>query len=208
MSSTIKVIGVGPGHQGYLTQLGQEAITQAEVLIGAQRLLEVFALPGQETIPLGADLQQAAAIIKRENEAKKIAVLVSGDTGLYSFATTLTRLLPDHQFDFIPGISSVQLMFARLQLPWQGVAILSRHGRQDNRLAGLVQAGMIVAVLTDEINTPQTLAQELLELGCGDLAVTVGCNLSYEQESLYRGTLSSLINSQEKYSNCVVVIGV
>ena len=208
MAAAIKVIGVGPGHRNYLTLLGQEAITEAEFLVGAQRLLAVFALPHQETYSLGINLQEAATMIKGVAETKKVAVLVSGDTGLYSFATTLRRLLPEYQFEFIPGISSVQLIFAKLQLPWQDVTVISRHGRQDYRLGGLVQSGIPVAVLTDEFNTPQTLAQELLEMGCGDLPVTVGCNLSYEQEILYRGTLGSLLQVQEKYSNCVVIIGV
>ncbi|AQS60078.1 precorrin-6y C5,15-methyltransferase (decarboxylating) subunit CbiE [Desulforamulus ferrireducens] len=208
MATAIKVIGVGPGDPNYLTLIGQEAIAEAEFLVGAQRLLEVFALPHQETYPLGANLQEAVAVIKKEAATKKVAVLVSGDTGLYSFAATLKRLLPEYRFEFVPGISSVQLLFAKLQLPWQDVAILSCHGRMDYRLVSLVQSGMPVAVLTDEYNSPQFLAQELLESGCGDLPVTVGCNLSYEQEIIYRGTLASLLLVQEKYGNCVVVVGV
>ncbi|WP_003541430.1 precorrin-6y C5,15-methyltransferase (decarboxylating) subunit CbiE [Desulfotomaculum nigrificans] len=208
MAHSITVIGVGPGSPDFLTPAGSRALAQADLVVGAKRLLITFAQPHQEVYPLGADLAEAAEFIRRKSEEKQVAVLVSGDTGLYSFADYLAERLPADRLTLVPGISSVQLMFARLKRPWQEAVIISRHGRQDRRLIQLVQSGLVVAVLTDRYNTPQLLAAELLTAGCQDLPVAVGCNLSYDDETIYRGKLSSLRESTEQFVNCVVVIGV
>lgn len=208
MANVIKVIGVGPGNPDYLTSAGAMALEQAEVLVGARRLLANFARPHQELYPLGSDIEQAVEFIRQCYPQKQMAVLVSGDTGLYSFAATLVGRLPEDMLEFIPGISSVQLMFARLKFPWQDAVVISRHGREDSRLTNVIQAGLVVAVLTDAKNNPQALAKELLAGGCKDLPVSVGCNLSLDNELLFRGTLVSLAECENKFLNCVVVIGV
>lgn len=208
MANILKVIGVGPGSPDYITAAGAAALQRADVLVGSRRLLREFARPGQEVYPLGSDLDEAVQFIERWYEEKQVAVLVSGDTGFYSFASCLAGKLPGDRLEFIPGISSVQLMFARLKAPWQDAVVLSCHGREDNRLPGVVQAGLLAAVLTDPKNNPQCLADELLAGGCPDLPVSVGCNLSYPDEVIFRGTLSSLKECKEKFLNCVVVIGV
>lgn len=208
MAQIIKVVGVGPGGVAFLTAAGAEAIVQAQVLVGAKRLLQEHAQPQQEVYVLGADLEAAIDFIRSCSASKRVAVLVSGDTGLYSFAANIASKFPAEQLEFIPGISSVQLMFARLQKPWQDAVVLSRHGRDDKRLVTVVQSGIIAAVLTDANHTPQSLAEELLSAGCQDLPVSVGCRLSYPDEFIFRGTLSSLHECNRKFINCVVVFGV
>ncbi|WP_333870203.1 precorrin-6y C5,15-methyltransferase (decarboxylating) subunit CbiE [Desulforamulus putei] len=208
MANRIKIIGVGPGSPDFLTAAGAAALQEADILVGSRRLLQDFARPHQEVFPLGPDLEEAVRFIRRCYEERQVAVLVSGDTGLYSFASYLAGKFPGDRLEFIPGISSIQLMFARLKIPWQDAVVLSRHGREDNRLLGAVRAGLVVAVLTDAKNNPQGLAEELLAAGCSDLPVSVGCNLSYADEVLYRGTLRSLKECKQKFLNCVVVIGV
>lgn len=208
MADVIKVVGVGPGSGDYLTAAGAKALAEAQVLVGARRLLQEHAQPEQETYALGSDLEAAVDYIRQCLPHKRVAVLVTGDTGLYSLAAYLAERFPAEQLAFIPGISSIQLLFARLQKPWQDVVVLSRHGREEHRLLTVVQAGMVAAVLTDAKHTPQALASELLAGGCGDLPVSVGCNLSYADEFIFRGTLSSLQFYDRKLMNCVVVIGV
>ncbi|ABO51217.1 precorrin-6Y C5,15-methyltransferase (decarboxylating) [Desulforamulus reducens MI-1] len=208
MENIIKVVGVGPGGPEYLTAAGAAALEQAEVVVGGRRLLAQFARPEQRSYALTADLEATIDFIRQEYKNNRVVVLVSGDTGLYSFAATLMEKLPKDCLEFIPGISSVQLMFARLKTPWQDAAVISRHGRDDSRLVGIVKAGIMVAILTDAKNNPQALARELLESACPNLPVSVGCNLSYANETIFRGTLRSLAESNQKFENCVVVIGV
>lgn len=208
MENVITVVGVGPGSPDFLTPAGAKAIAQGEILVGARRLLNTFASPGQDTFYLGSNLEEAIEYIRNLYQVKKVVVLVSGDPGFYSLATFIRERFPAEALVFIPGISSVQLMFARLRQPWQEAVLISRHGRHDQRLLGVVKAGLVAAVLTDGVNTPQVLAEELIDGGCSDLPVSVGCNLSLETEFLYRGRLQELKNVTTKFLNCVVIIGV
>ena len=208
MESIIKVIGAGPGDPEFLTAAGAAALGQAETIFAAGHLLKTFGREDQELIALESDLKAAVRRILERSQDKRVAVLVSGDTGIFSFAATLADHLPPHRLEFIPGISSVQLMFARLKQSYQDVAVISRHGREDPRLTAMVRSGLTVAVLTDSQNSPQTLACELLESGCGDRPVSVGSNLSYDDERIYRGTLTGLRGYPEKLPNSVVVVGV
>ncbi|MBM7854344.1 cobalt-precorrin-7 (C5)-methyltransferase [Desulfohalotomaculum tongense] len=207
MANTIAVLGVGPGSADYLTPAAARHISEAEVLVGACRLIKTFAQPGQKCYTITADLQQTIRVIKEESRRHKVAVLVSGDSGLYSFASCLTKHIDGKQLEIIPGISPVQLLFARIKKPWQQAVIISMHGRTSGELIELVKRGRLVAVLTDKNNTPQAIARWLLSSGCPDAGVTVGCNLSYDDERIYSGTLSQLCRCNDRLNNSVMVIG-
>ena len=65
-----------------------------------------------------------------ENLARQdVVVMVSGDPGYYSLLDALRRGFPQEAIQVIPGISSFQLAFARLALPWHEAELLSFHGR-------------------------------------------------------------------------------
>ncbi|MTI82047.1 MAG: precorrin-6y C5,15-methyltransferase (decarboxylating) subunit CbiE [Firmicutes bacterium] len=208
MANTIAVLGVGPGSADYLTPAAAKHISEAGVLVGASRLLKTFAQPGQICNPITANLQDTVLIIKEQCKQHKVAVLVSGDSGLYSFANYLTKYINEDLLEIVPGISSVQLLFARLKKPWQQATVISMHGRTDEKLVKFVKEKELVAVLTGKDNTPQTIAGWLISAGCDDNApVKVGCNLSYENEYIYCGNLSQLQQCCHQLTNCVMVIG-
>ncbi|MBO8138057.1 MAG: precorrin-6y C5,15-methyltransferase (decarboxylating) subunit CbiE [Desulfotomaculum sp.] len=207
MANTIAVLGMGPGSEDYLTPAAAKYLSEAQVLVGASRLLSTFARPGQQCYPVNANLKEAVQFIKEKSRDYRVAVLVSGDTGLYSFASYLTRHLDENQLKIIPGISSVQLMFARLKKPWEQAVIISMHGRSNSEIVELVKKGRLVAVLTGRENTPRSIACWLLSEGCPNAGVKVGCNLSYENERIYSGRLSDLCRCSDDFSNSVMVIG-
>jgi precorrin-6y C5,15-methyltransferase (decarboxylating) CbiE subunit len=71
----------------------------------------------------------AAAIRAVEGLAgrKKVAVLVTGDPGLFSLAAPFIRRFGRKACEVVPGVSSVQAAFARLGLDWAEALILSAH---------------------------------------------------------------------------------
>lgn len=124
------VIGVGPGDRSYLTKKGADLLRSSELLIGARRHLDSFAADGQETLEIGAsNIKDIISHIKENKNHKRISVLVSGDPGFYSFGKLIVKNFESADFEFIPGISSVQLAFAKLKKPWNDAAFISLHGR-------------------------------------------------------------------------------
>ena len=81
----IIIAGCGPGSLDYLTPAARKAVEQADVLIGAGRLLELFPGHCAEKIVVGSDVENILGQIVTRRR-KRIVVLVTGDPGLCSLA--------------------------------------------------------------------------------------------------------------------------
>ena len=125
---SITIVGCGPGGSGYLSGEALTAVAKADCLIGSERLLALFQENGTERISVNAEVQKTIDEITSRYESQNIAVLVSGDPGISSLAKPLIKRFGIENCDVIPGISSVQLAFARLGLDWLDAKIISAHG--------------------------------------------------------------------------------
>lgn len=145
-SHAITVVGCGPGSRACLTQEAIEAVAASEVLIGARRLLDLFPDTRAELIALqGSAVEVNAAIAARPG--RRIAVLVSGDPGVASLARLLVR---DHGRDacrIVPGLSSVQVAFARIGADWTSARIISAHAVLPIPAVEMLKAEAAIAVL-------------------------------------------------------------
>ena len=123
----ITIVGCGPGSADYLTPAAQKAVAKAQVLAGAQRLLSLFPDSSAQRIIVTGHIKEALDKIVQVARNKSIAVLVSGDPGLFSLSkSVLSRFGHDH-CTVIPAVSSVQVAFARTGLDWQDAKIISAH---------------------------------------------------------------------------------
>jgi cobalt-precorrin-7 (C5)-methyltransferase len=126
----VMIVGCGPGALEYLAPAGRAAIEQAEVLVGAPRLLELFPSCCPERIAVGNDLSYVLAAMESHVGRKRVTVLVTGDPGLWSLAKPVIRRFGRSACYVIPGISAVQTAFARIGLNWEDASIISLHGQQ------------------------------------------------------------------------------
>ena len=176
---TITIIAAGCG-SAMLTAQAQKALAEAELVVGAKRLLDDLS-PACKTIPEISSERIAGILSKADCE--NACVLLSGDTGFYSGARRLLPLLEGHDARVLPGVSSVQALSARLGRPWQDWMLCSAHG-VDFDVRRAVCGGKPVFVLTSGANTPAALCRELADAGLGALTVTVAENLGYETERI------------------------
>ncbi|MGR3177638.1 MAG: precorrin-6y C5,15-methyltransferase (decarboxylating) subunit CbiE [Candidatus Anammoxibacter sp.] len=203
----ITIVGCGPGHKGYITQIGLEKIEGAEVLVGSKRLLGMFPEIKAERILLGKDYKSLADKI---NGLKKsnVAILVSGDPGFFSLAKILIKRFGIDNCAVIPGISSVQLAFARIGENWNDARFISLHGR-DEELDNLIQTikqNEKVAVLTDENNNPSKIAKLLVHNKITDRKAYIFENLTLENEFIHKLDIKSMCEVDVKGMNIVVFI--
>ncbi len=123
----ITITGCGPGALEYVTPMAMRAILQAEVLVGARRLLESFPEVEAQRIVVGADVPQALDAMAEHFGHRRIVVLVTGDPGLCSLARPVIQRFGRDACRVIPGISSVHAAFACIGTDWFGARILSAH---------------------------------------------------------------------------------
>ena len=150
----ILIAGCGPGAADHVTPAVRQAVKRAEVLVGAARLLELF--PGSRAVrvPVTRDVGAALEAIGQWRVRKRVVVLVSGDPGLCSLARPIIRRFGAGVCEVLPGVSSVQVAFARVGLDWLGARLVDAHGRTPSVDEAELAATEKIAVLA---GTPKAL---------------------------------------------------
>lgn len=190
----VRIIGCGAGNPALLTGEAQAAIKEAELIVGSHRLMVDFSSLYRGEARSSINPQEIAGIIEK-SEYRNICVLMSGDTGFYSGAKQLTALLGREQVELLPGISSVQLLAARLGRSWQGMRLVSAHGTDCNAVAEVMNHAETF-FLTGGGETPTTLCGQLCKAGIHGLTVTVGERLSLPEERILSGPPEQFAESE------------
>jgi len=199
----IRIIGVGPGHEDYITPAAKKAAETADLLVGSQRSLKHFLYLKKEIFIIGRDMPGLVRKIKEFQTNKRVAVLVTGDPGFYSLASYLKKHFSRAQLELMPGISSTQVAFARIGRSWENVQFISVHGRPLNKLLPVIENYGTVAVLTDNLNTPKVVADYLKGRIEGDPLVFICDSLTDPAEEIFETRLSQVYQDTK---NSVMVI--
>ncbi len=175
------LIGCGCGS---LTREAEQAVQRAQLLIGSARLLRAYGAgkPCAEAVTA----ERIAALL-RERACEETCVLFSGDSGFYSGARSLLPLLEGVETVLLPGVSSVQLLAARLKRPWQDWRLCSAHGQPCDAVEA-VCGGRPAFFLTGGQRDAAALCRELTEAGLGFLRCAVGEALGTPDERVSEGS--------------------
>ena len=117
---TVTLAGMGGGTAATMTEELRWAMERARLIVGTQRLLD--ALPsGLAAATVAAVAPGEILRLLKTSDCEEALVLYSGDSGFYSGARGLLALLQEEHIParVLPGLSSVQLLAARLGRPWQ-----------------------------------------------------------------------------------------
>lgn len=194
----INIIGMGMSEKT-LTYEASQLINDADILIGARRLIDEFSKLNKPSY--NAYLSNDILEIIEKTDAEKIAILVSGDVGFYSAAEKLVDVLKDYNPNLISGISSVSYFFAKCNLPWKDANLISCHGL-DTNIVSSVRRNRYTFALTGK-NIPE-LQKELVKYGFANLKVWIGENLGSDDESICESKISDL--SGMEFSSLTVLI--
>ncbi len=187
----ITILGIGTGSAGSMTLAAEQACAEAELLIGAKRLLESLARFHKESA--AAILPKDILNIIETRSARRIVVAMSGDTGFYSGTKNLLPLLSAYHPKVLPGISSVAGFCSRIGISWDDALLASAHGRACNYVTKVRRHPKVILLSGGEGGVHEIL-QTLICYGLGQVQVTVGENISYENERILTGTAESLLD--------------
>lgn len=207
MSHKLYVIGVGPGQKDYILPVASSYIDNADCLIGAKRCLALFHNRAKKEIIFDGHLDKVISYIKRFKNKERIVFLVSGDPGMYSPLEKISRVFKKNEYAVVPGISTIQLAFARIGQGWSDAKIISLHGRKTGNLADKIRAHPKVFLLTDALFPPEKIAAYLLKEGIENRRVVVLENLSYKNEKILDTDFKRLAK-RKCFGMCVMIIEV
>ncbi len=122
------LVGLGPGALDHLTPAAQAALQQADSVVGYRLYVEQVRplLQGKQLVSmeLGQELERAAKAVELAFAGHCVALVSSGDAGIYGMAGPLFRVLEESGWDgkspaveIIPGVSAMQAAAASLGAP-------------------------------------------------------------------------------------------
>ena len=129
MSGKLFVIGFGPGSFEHITRRAREAIEESDVIIGYSTYVDLIRelLTDQEIVSTGMteEVTRAREAVRQAEAGKKVAVISSGDAGVYGMAGLVYEVLVEKGWtketgvplEVIPGISAINSCAALLGAP-------------------------------------------------------------------------------------------
>jgi cobalt-precorrin-7 (C5)-methyltransferase len=209
--SKLYIAGIGPGSKDFVTPAARKAVKSAKITIGSKRALDLFP-EANEIVPLNVKdvqekLEYAAELVHTGTD---VCVLSTGDPGFSGVLNPIKRIIKEKEYDnivleVIPGISSLQLCAARVELPWDNADLITFHGREDfKEILDILDNGRPTIALPSR--STADMAQFLLDNGIDpERKVTICERLSYAEEKVVKSTLKEVSDSNFNYM-CVMVI--
>jgi len=128
-------VGIGPGALEHMTPKAKQEIESAEVIIGYKtyvKLIQSIIKRDVEVISggMGQELERAKTAVMKALENKRVAVISSGDPGVYGMAGLVlevaAREKADVPIEIVPGVTAATAAAAALGAPLVGdFAVLS-----------------------------------------------------------------------------------
>lgn len=209
----VHVVGIGLDGAVGLTATVRQVVEQATLLVGSDRHLGYFPNHPSSRLVLGnftQAIQEIRTQLATGDSNGCIVVLVSGDPLFFGLGRLLLEELPREQLTFHPHVSSVQLAFNRIKVPWQDARVISAHGRSlDELTQALQQSVEKIAVLTDKTNTPSAIAHLVQALDLSSSYEFWVCeNLGGSEEQVQCFSVDALLKEKFAPLNVVVLLRV
>ena len=121
-SGHLAVVGLGPGTSVHRTPAAATAVRGADVVIGYSPYVDQAAgllRPGQEVVrsPIGEELVRAKQAVAEAEGGRRVALVCSGDPGVYAMASLALELAPSVEVDVVPGVTAALAAAAVLGAP-------------------------------------------------------------------------------------------
>ena len=153
------LVGIGPGNAAGITEAAKAALEQSEVLCGYTVYLELVKaqFPDKETYttPMTRELERCQWAVDRAAEGKTVAMLCSGDAGVYGMAGPVLELAEGRnvEIEVVPGVTAAL----------SGAAILGAPLMHD----------FCVISLSDLLTPWETIARRLRCAAAGDFSIAL-----------------------------------
>jgi len=171
-NGSLWLVGTGPGALEQITPAAQTAIAQADVVIGYSLyidLVQPLLRPGQivQAFPITQERQRAERAIALATWGLTIAVISSGDCGIYGMAGLVLEQLRSQGWDgnvpavqVFPGITALQAAASRVGAPLMHdfcaislSDLLTPWSVIETRLIAAAQADFVVALYNPKSQT-------------------------------------------------------
>ncbi len=204
----IHIIGIGRG-KADLTRQHLDIIEKADVLVGGERLLQLFADHTGETLVIDRRIDVVMQKIKDFMTDRQVVVLASGDPLFYGIGSTLLNHFDKKDLRIYPNICCVSAAFAAIKEPWHDARIISFHSNSvpDFSFADLAFETK-VAFLTNPKKDPGFIARRLMDTGVDGFQFCVLENIGYtpHQKITWFDSYTDVMTTSFSRPNMVILL--
>ena len=220
----IAVVGLGPGHRAARTPEADIAIRTAEIVIGygpyVEQCRDVLG-PSHDVVasPIGAEVERAREAVGQAAGGARVAVVCSGDPGIYAMASLVLEEAgddPGFDIDIIPGVTAalaaaaslgaplghdhIMISLSDLLTPWEAIV---------RRVVAARDADLVLAVYN-----PRSKARDwqldavrdmLLERRRPDTPVGIATDVGRPEATTSITTLAGLDTGRVGMTTCVII---
>lgn len=189
MNNRIYIIGMGPGREEMMTGEAIEALEQADVIVGytvyIKLLGERFAGKKLLTTPMKQETQRCELCFLEAEAGQQVALICSGDAGIYGLASLMYELGVDHpdtELIVIPGITAAS----------SGAAVLGAPLNHD----------FCVISLSDLLTPWEKIEKRLRAAAMGDFAMAIYNPSSHKRKDYLKRACDILLEQIEENRPC------
>lgn len=120
----IYIVGMGPGEEKMMTLQAREILDTCDVIVGYTLYLELlgerYAAKEKKSTPMRREIERCRMCFEEAKKGKKVAMLCSGDAGVYGMAAPMHELLkeyPDCEIEVVAGVTAALSGAALLGAP-------------------------------------------------------------------------------------------
>lgn len=203
--SKVYVIGIGDDGLESLTGAARQLVEQAEVVLGAERLLASVKNPTALRVDVGPDFDELLAKIEAHAD-KRAVLLATGDPFFYGTARYLCDHLGKERFEVVPHVSSMQLAFARVKESWDEAYLTNLANQSLERVVERIRTAEKVGIFTTEETPPSAVAKAMLDRQIDYFHAYVCENLGSPDERVTQCDLKELAKQKFSPLNVLVLV--
>lgn len=189
MKHRIYVVGMGPGQENMMTQEAMQVLEASDVIIGytvyLKLLGERFGCKELLSTPMRQERVRCQMCFEKAREGKKVALICSGDAGIYGMASLMLeigKLYDDCIIEVIPGITAAS----------SGAAVLGAPLNHD----------FCVISLSDLLTPWEKIEKRLLAAAGGDFAIAIYNPSSHKRKDYLKKACDILLRVIEEERPC------
>jgi precorrin-3B C17-methyltransferase len=126
LAGCLFIVGIGPGDEGCVTHRAAAVLGSVDCIIGYEGYVDLVRawLPRAKYVasPIGQEVERTAEAVERAKAGGRVALIGSGDAGIYGLAGLALQILEqrnavDLPIEVVPGVTSATAAAALLGAP-------------------------------------------------------------------------------------------
>lgn len=219
----VTVVGIGPGGLSHLTRRAQEALSEADCVVGYTRYVSLIEplVAGKEKFTTGMthEVERCEKAIGMARSGRRVAVVSSGDAGIYGMAGLILQLAAGSgiEIEVVPGVPAFVAASAILGAPlmhdFASISLsdlLTEWATIERRIEAAAKAGFVIALYNPKsskrVEGLAKAVQIISRHRSADTPVGVVRNATRDGEDVVLTTLGEVFSCYDSIDMLTIVI--